>query len=135
MRDIPPGAVRAELKRTGAISEGANGIIRVLTREFVPIDAETKLVEGLEAGLVPLARTIGFNADPERVTLARFQRVAAIPFVKKGMVRQVETELNDKLRVITRELDDYLTEFEATENDPNRCEGLGVGIYYFREVE
>ena len=82
MRDIPPGAVRAELKRQGAIVELDSGELKVVKREAIPLDAFEKLVEGIETGLGPMAETIAHNSDPQNEKSVRFQRVVVIPFCK-----------------------------------------------------
>lgn len=135
MRDIPPGAVRAELKRVGAIREGDDGVLHAEKREMVPKDSAARLAEGIETGLNPLAKTILFNSDPNNVNAARFQRIVSIPFARKEALKEIEEGLKRRLVQFTEELDDYLVRFEAREEDADNSSEVGVGIYYFREDE
>jgi len=135
MRDIPPGAVRTELKRLGVIHESNEGLLRALRREVVPVDAEAKLEVGLETGLTPLARTIEFNSDPDNVDVGRFQRVVSIPFIRQGSIDVVEAEIAGRLESISEDLDDFLARYEAAEAVPDKKPGIGVGLYYYREEE
>jgi hypothetical protein len=133
MRDIPPGAVRTELKRIGAIKETSNGFLQVLKRDAVPLDSNDKLIEGLEAGLAPLARTVAFNSDPSVMGSPRFQRAVSVPFVPVDQLASIEAEIASKLVSIAIELDDLLAEFESDLTSEKDWVGLGIGLYYYRD--
>ena len=38
--DIPPGAMRTELKRVGAVEEGQDGVLRATSRTVIPVDSD-----------------------------------------------------------------------------------------------
>jgi hypothetical protein len=63
--DIPPGAMRTELKRVGAIRE-ENGQLKVVSRTLHPSGMHDKLITAIVHGLYPLTATIAHNLDPER---------------------------------------------------------------------
>ena len=73
--DIPPGAMRTELKRVGAIVENSDGSLSVVKRHFVPAEVDDRLIEGLSFGIKTLASTVAHNADEVNLERPRFQRL------------------------------------------------------------
>ncbi|MGI9329708.1 MAG: DUF6502 family protein [Gammaproteobacteria bacterium] len=130
-RDIPHGAVRAELRRINAVGEGSNGYLRVLKREAIPLEPDEKLIEGLETGLIPLARTLAHNV--EEISASRFQRAVTVPFISAESFGPVEEQIEKKLVLMTEDLDNFLVRFEADEKEDGRLSGVGIGVYYYRE--
>ncbi|MGB5345752.1 MAG: DUF6502 family protein, partial [Woeseia sp.] len=59
--DIPPGAMRTELKRIDAIRETDAGMLQVLKRNVSGLDVHERLVTGLAKVLYPAALTISHN--------------------------------------------------------------------------
>ncbi|MDA0707089.1 MAG: DUF6502 family protein [Proteobacteria bacterium] len=64
--DIPPGAMRTELKRVGAIEENEDGSLRVVSRVIRPVGEHEKLITAVIHAMYPLASTIAQNVNPER---------------------------------------------------------------------
>lgn len=62
--DLPAGALRSELLRTGAIVETSDGRLHPTRRQAVPADFSDKLVTSLSFNLYGLASTIAFNSNP-----------------------------------------------------------------------
>lgn len=130
-RDIPHGAVRAELRRINAVDEIADGYLRVLKRDAIPVEPDEKLIVGLETGLIPLARTLAYNVST--VGRSRFQRAVAVPFLSAKAFDTAEEQIEKKLVLVTEDLDDFLVQYEVDENEEDRLAGVGIGVYYYRE--
>jgi len=135
--DIPPGAMRTELKRVGAIVEKEGGSLEAVRREFVSIDADARVVAGLNLGLRPLATTIAHNTNPQVKGDVRFQRLIFSQRIPLARLENLQTAATRKLIKISEELDDDFAELEA--KSPHSREKLagnaGVGIFYFVEED
>ena len=129
--DIPPGAMRTELKRIGAVTETPDGLLRVTTREHFPKDAEGRVVIGVNHGLRQLASTVAFNSDPEQTT-TRTQKFVDSPAIKKALVSNLQKELDERIMEFAVEIDDRFSEVESgDEVDANDTVNVGVGIYFY----
>jgi hypothetical protein len=135
--DIPPGAVRAELRRVGAIEETPAGSLRAIRRHVVPPSALDALLEGLTTGVRPVTMTVDWNAAAGPGVLRRFQRAVTnrcVPAARRG---EVEAVLRQRLTAWTEEVDDYLAGVEAVDDEPGSPAPppttLGVGMYYFED--
>lgn len=132
--DIPPGAVRAELRRMGVLVETPDGRLRPARRYVVPPAGADALLEGLTTGLRTIAMTVGWNATVDVADLRRFQRTASNRYVPAGRRAEVEAELRARLTGWTEEVDDFLASIEAS--DPASgipVTRLGVGMYYYED--
>jgi hypothetical protein len=130
--DIPPGAMRTELKRIGALKELANKKLMVLKREFVPIGMHDRLALGLEAIIHSAAETLAFNCEPENEKDLSFQQIWGVSTIDPEYFPAIKKVARERLTEFGRSFDDYLSEFE----DPNAGKRLprrevGVGLYYY----
>jgi len=66
--DIPPGALRTELKRVGAISEREDGMLEIAKRTVMPSGLDERLVMALVHSAYPLLSTLAHNMNPDRVS-------------------------------------------------------------------
>lgn len=133
--DVPPGAMRAELRRVGAIAIERDDRLTPLRREFVPLDTQSRLVEGLVFGLAPLAETIDFNSRRQNKAHPRFQRVVHTTRLNPRLAVQAEKEITGKLKAFSVDLDNFIGSYELHTADVATTEALdaGVGIYFFIE--
>lgn len=74
--DVPPGAIKAELKQAGAIDELDDGTVRVLKRFYVPKDFDDRAAAIVSGMLFPMAAGLAHNADPSRTADGFIQRIA-----------------------------------------------------------
>jgi hypothetical protein len=130
--DLPPGAVRAELRRVGAIDESSADAIRATRRYYVPETPDELLIEGLEFALRPLLLTVLYNITAPPDARLRFQRLVdsrKVPVVRRPDVEQF---LHQRLSAVTEEIDNY---FASLEDDSADGDGvnLGVGLFFFEE--
>ena len=134
--DIPPGAMRTELKRVGAISEDDNGALIVNTREHLPNDADNRLLVGINFGLRTLASTIAVNGNPNsESTLPQKYIDSALISPKK--LPEIQEMLTKKISAFAVDIDDFLFEHEEDSRkvDAERMASVGVGIYFYKDDE
>jgi hypothetical protein len=131
--DVPPGAMRAELSRVGAIGVAKDGCLTPTRREVVPVETESRLLEGLNFGLAPLAETISFNSDSRNLGRPRFQRVVHTKRLDPELAEQAEKAIRERLVSFSEDLDTFLGEYELSPDHALAAQALdaGVGFYYF----
>lgn len=136
--DIPPGAMRTELKRVGAVEEGEDGKLTVLKRTFRPEGDHESLVASLVHGVYPLLTTVGHNTDPNRVGSTWAQRIAFTQSVSKSDVPRLKRISADRIESFAESIDDLFMAYE-TLNDKEAKDDekvtLAVGMFYFEDRE
>ena len=132
--DIPPGAMRTELKRVGAIQEDEEGNLTVVRRTVTPAGKHDNLVSALSHSVYPLLTTVAHNIDTENQDERWPQYTAFTQSVKTGDIRRVRRISADRLVEISEAFDDlfmaYETLHEADKDDDGR-NTISVGVYYF----
>lgn len=131
--DIPPGALRAELKRVGAITELEDGSLLPLRRHFVPQDVDDRLEMGLQFGLRCLAETVAHNSNSARKGGPWFERQVHTAEIDPDSLPNFREALVSKLEEFSEELDNALVNREKQSAPGTRDDEreIGVGIYYF----
>lgn len=146
--DIPPGAMRVELKRSGAIQENEAGVLVPLKRHCVPYELDEKFVQTIGYSLSRLANTILKNSEQFEQSLdshaANFERYVWT----QNLSDEDQVEFKDlaerKAFELLVELDDWIGRREQKENigrdrpNPGQPQRLvegecGLGIYYFSD--
>ena len=131
-RSVSPITVRSELLRVGAIAEAENGSLMASRRSFVPASAVDRLIQGLQYGLRPLARTVAHNASTEDSSRLRFQRLVWSYSLPPEERDGVETLVTQRLKEFSQEIDDLLSEANRSVADEER--GIvGVGVYWVED--
>jgi len=131
--DVPPGAMRSELKRIGAITERESGELEAVKRYFIPGDVDERLELGLNLGLAPLASTIAFNCDPSRNGPARFQRISDSALIDRDDLLALQDSLSSKLGEFLTDIDQQLSHVEVNRDNAdqsNLCR-VGVGMFFY----
>ncbi len=132
--DIPPGAMRTELKRVKAIEENDDGSLRVVRRHFRPRDKEQIVESALGRSLFGLAHAINNNVDVDE-SEAWIQRIAWTSRIRgedRSRVRRISRERIDEfLRGIDDLYSAYETIYPAEEIENSKTGAVGVGVYYF----
>lgn len=133
--DIPPGAVRAELKRVGAILEHPDGTVEPLKRHYVPVEALDKLKTALDFTLFGLMNNIGHNANPRRKGAGHLQRFASSDFIPISQLERVRTELRQEGESFVRRMDEILAHYEepGPKSEHVTRKHLGIGVFYYEE--
>ena len=133
--DIPPGAMRTELKRINAVKEDKDGRLTVLKRNVSGLDVHERLITGLAKCLYPAALTIAHNTGCEK-SETWIQRSAATKSVRDEDISRLRRIGSDRLTEFTEAIDDlfvaYETLYEQEETREAR-KAVGVGVFYFEE--
>lgn len=133
--DIPPGAMRRELVRAGAVRTTDRNRLIPVKRHFVPDSADERMIVGIELGLRRLVETLVFNSDPNRRGHIRFQRVVEGPLIRVVDLADVRHRLHEFLGNFSLTVDDYLSSFETDKKRSSVAKSTafraGVGFYYF----
>jgi len=144
--DIPPGAMRVELKRTGTISEDEDGILVPLKRHCVPYELDVNFVQTIGYSLSRLADTVLKNSkrfeNQSESTSGNFEKYVWTQNLSDADQVEFKALAERKALALLIELDDWIGEREQRGNigreQPNP--GLpqrsvesdcGLGIYYF----
>ncbi len=136
--DIPPGAMRTELKRVGAVEENDNGSLRVVRRLVAPVDDESNLITAVIHAIYPLTATVAHNLARDRDSndsgwpqINTYSRS-----IRKSDMPRLRRISSDRLTEISQSFDDLfmayesLNENEGRESDTNV---VSVGVFYFEE--
>ncbi|MGB5244931.1 MAG: DUF6502 family protein, partial [Woeseia sp.] len=110
--DIPPGAMRTELKRIEAIKESESGKLQVLKRNVSGLDVHERLVTGLAKVLYPAALTISHNTNCEK-SETWIQRSAATKYVRSEDMTRLRRISSDRLIEFTESIDDLFVAYET----------------------
>jgi hypothetical protein len=132
--DIPPGAMRTELRRINAIEEIESGDLRVLKRNVSGLDVHEKLIAGLARVLYPAAVTIAHNTSHKNDTW--IQRIVFTESVRETDLTRLRRISSDRLVEFTESIDDLFVAYEALhESDTSGSSGrsVGVGVFYFEQ--
>jgi len=136
--DIPPGAMRTELKRAGAIIEDEHGNLQAVSRVVYPKGEHEKLVTAVVHAIYPLVSTIAHNVNPNRDddTWAQFNTYSQS--IRKVDVPRLRRISLDRLTALAESIDDLfiayetLHESDGSDDDKNI---VAVGVYYFEEKD
>jgi hypothetical protein len=135
--DVPPGAMRTELKRMNLVSEDGDGSLLVKSRTLVPPDSTDNLMSCLVHGVYPLLATTVKNTEPEKV---RGEGVAQFTTYSLSIDQGDRTRLRrisyDRLSEMAVSFDDLFSTFGSTSNGEDKDTEnsvVSVGLYYFEE--
>ena len=135
--DIPPGAMRTELLRVGAVVERDDGSLEVTSRTVYPKGAHEKLVAALVHGIYPLISTIAHNVDPNRTDDSWAQMSTFSQSIRASDLGRLRRISFDRLSEFAESFDDLFIAYE-TLHDTQRVKEddehtVAVGVYYFEE--
>jgi hypothetical protein len=132
--DVPAGAVRAELKRAGAVTDLEDGSLQVIKRYYVPGDVDEKAITVMSGMLFPMAAGIAHNADPVRTSEGFIQRFA----FSDGLDPQSRLEFRrwsrSQATLFIESMDDWLAQHEGgARRDQSTVDNLtvGIGVFYY----
>jgi hypothetical protein len=132
--DIPPGAMRTELKRVEALGEDSSGCLKPLKRSFSLPTSSEKVAEGL-VGITALAQTIVHNAESlEKGYGTYIQRTVETRRVSVDDARRLRRIVTTRLIEFSESIDDLFGAYEAVDESDavaDSQEVIGVGLYYF----
>lgn len=135
--DIPPGAMRTELKRVGAIREGDSGQLTVQMKFFRPFELDEQLQRALSQAMYGLALNINHNIARDR-TETWVERTAFSTRIRRGDNARVRRISQDRAIEFVESVNDLFSAYETiySEDEPGvESTTVGVGVYYFEADE
>jgi len=132
--DIPPGAMRTELKRVNAIVESSDGTLTAARRHIRPVEKSHIFRTTVGSALFALAHTIDHNLG-EADELGWIQRVASTTRIRSDDNPRVRRISRDRAEEFITSIDDLFSAYETIypeKEHPDSVETVvGVGVYYF----
>ena len=132
--DVPPGAVRAELKRAGAVIDLDDGSLQAVKRYYVPGDVDEKAITVMSGMLFPMAAGIAHNANPVRTADGFIQRFA----FSDNLDPQARLEFKHWSRLqathFIEAMDDWLAVHENSaggDQPASERATAGIGVFYY----
>jgi hypothetical protein len=134
--DIPPGAMRTELKRVGAVAEDDSGRLSVQVKDFRPIEKEDQIQRALALAVYGLALSVDHNlsAEPEDKWV---ERLAFSTRIRRGDSARVRRISQDRASELVESVNDLFSAYETIYGgDEPYLESttVGVGVYYFEST-
>lgn len=140
--DIPPGAMRTELKRVGAVVEHADGSVEAVRRDVQPPVDHENLCVMLAHGAYALLSNIAHNSNPNKEDNARenlwAQRTAYTADISSVDVSRLRRICYDRAKDTAESFDDLFMAYEQLKNsDSDGVQKTPVvfGVYYFEEQD
>jgi hypothetical protein len=133
--DVPPGAMRTELKRVGSVEEDGKGRLRVVRRSVIPTDNTDNLVTSLVHGVYPLLSTVALNSDPDKEREGIPQFTAYSLGIREDDLKRLRRISYDRLSAAAESFDDLFMAYESLKGESEESSGnaVSVGLYYFEE--
>ncbi len=134
--DIPPGAMRTEMKRVGAIIENEDKTLTVAERTYRPGKEHDTLVTNLIHAAYPLLANLEYNTDPNRENESWANRVAYTQSLRPREKRRLRRVAKDRIVDFVESIDDIFIAYESmidSEVDENEKAVVTVGVFYFEE--
>ena len=134
--DIPPGAMRTELKRIKAVKEGDDGRLEVIKRNVSGLDVHDRLINGLAKVVYPAALTLAHNTNTSSGNDTWVQRMAATKYVRENDVSRLRRISSDRLAEFVESIDDLFVAYETlyeSDSSEKSERAVGVGVFYFEE--
>lgn len=132
--DIPPGAIRAELKKCGALSEHPDGSVQALKRYYVPGDVGEKAVAVVSRIMFPVVAGIAHNANPTRTAGGFIQRFAYSDRLPMEAADDFRRWAREQGSAFIESVDDWLAQKEREpreEDASSEVKTFGVGVFYY----
>jgi hypothetical protein len=134
--DIPPGAMRTELKRIGAVIEDGNGILKAVKRNVSRPGVHERLIDGLSIVIYPAILALANNTNAENSESTWIMRTAATSRVRQRDVPRVRRIGSDRLVEFVESIDDLFAAYETLHDDDpldSSDRSIGIGVFYFEE--
>jgi hypothetical protein len=131
--DIPPGAMRTELKRVSAIIENESGELTVTKKYFRPVDQDDQLKRALSQAIYGLAVAIDHNLG-ETDDQTWVERIAFSTRIRTNDISRVRRISQDRASEFVESVNDLFSAYETIYSDDepdSNSATVGVGVYYF----
>jgi hypothetical protein len=135
--DIPPGAMRTELKRVGAVTDDDSGRLTVQMKDFRPVEMEDQVQRALGLALYGLALSINHNLNEEQED-KWVERLAFSTRIRRDDNARVRRISQDRASEFVESVNDLFSAYETIYGgDEPEVESttIGVGVYYFESTD
>jgi len=136
--DIPPGAMRTELRRINAIEDTSAGTLRPLKRNVSGKEVNERLVDGLQLLVYPTALALAHNTSLGPNDETWVMRTAATSRVRESDIPRLRRISADRLAEFIDSIDDLFAAYETLHDDgpgASSDKAVGVGVIYFEETK
>jgi len=134
--DIPPGAMRTELKRIHAIEETSDGQLKVLKRNVSSLESHDRLINALANQVYASTITASHNCLVENKNDVWVQRTVATKNIRQSDRNRVRRISSDRLIEFAESIDDLFSAYETLYDEEAKIENMvsvGIGVFYFEE--
>jgi hypothetical protein len=136
--DLPPGAIKTELRRAGVLEESEDGRLVPVRRFFHSLEVDADFVANIAFSLSNLANTVTHNARVAACgshELRRFERFAWTEHLPDSKVAALQRVVTARGLGFLEEVDDWIgrEELPRKDWDSNPKRAVGVGVYFFYE--
>ena len=134
--DIPPGAMRTELKRINAITETDDGKLKVTKRNVSGKEIPERLIDGLSLIVYPALLALANNTKQENIEKTWVMRTAATSRIRNNDIPRLRRISSDRLAEFVESVDDLFAAYETLyDDDPSETgdKAIGVSVFYFEE--
>lgn len=133
--DVPPGAVRTELKQAGAVIEFDDGRLRAQKRHYVPGNVDEKAIITVSGMLFPLAAGLAHNTNPKRTSDGFIQRFAFSQNLSRSAIEVFRKWARSQAIKFIESTDDWLAENECSPGEfvdgDGQGQTVGMGVFYY----
>ena len=133
--DIPPGAIRTELKRVGAIEIGDDKRIRLVKRSFIAEKAHDRLVGTVAKCVYPMMAAVAHNTNPDGVVGDTCPNSTAYSHaVQQSEAPRLRRIAADRIQAFAEAMDDVFTSYEILREEPkegDRTVSVYVGSFFY----
>jgi len=134
--DVPPGAMRTELRRIDAVATADDGRLWPTKRIALNVEVNERLIGGLAGIMYPaalnLVHNLGIAGDEDWWP----NMAATSKFVRKDNIGRITKISSDRITDFVKTLDDLFGVYESLfdqEDVSADQRAVGVGIFYFEE--
>lgn len=131
--DVPPGAVRAELRRAGAIVELEDGSLQAVKRYYVPGNVDEKAITVMSGMVFPMTAGVAHNSDPARESEGFIQRFAFSDSLDPSVIPDFRRWSRIQATKFIEAMDDWLAKHETQQTLDGReaPTTAGIGVFYY----
>lgn len=144
-KDVPAGAIKAELLRAGTVEEDGEHV-RIVKQYHVPQQLDETLIVGIGFRGAAMISTAGYNArrafaagsDEERRPSmeSRLERFAWSTKLSQNSARDFEELMQYRGAELIQYADQWIgSNEEKVSNQPSHSDGpmVGIGVYFYRD--
>jgi len=134
--DIPPGAMRTELKRIDAIAEKDDGRLKALKRHTTGANVHEKFINNLIFAVYPAALALAHNTDNNNEGVSWIQRTAKSQYIRPDDMIRIRRVAGDRLTEFAESIDDLFAAYESLyKRDAIEAphKAVGVSVCFFEE--